>query len=345
MLNRKMFAVILTVLMISLLLVGCGSGSQEADTGGSNEQSGKSVMLYSSLKDTQLAALKQKFTEKYPDINMDYYTAGTGNVMTKLATEQQAGGISADLIWVGDPTNYVKFKEDGILMEYESPLAENIPEKFKDPDNMYITGRLIMLGFVYNPTLISREEAPKKWEDLLDPSLKDYVGMTDPTSAGTTFNTVAGLVQNPKYGWEYIQALKDNGVKLENGSSGVVNNVGSGEYKVAIGVDYIARSVKAQGAQVDFIYPEDDIPVVESPLAIINNTKNEEAAKLLYDFIISEEGQEILIEEYTFPINPNLILEDAIPLSEAEEKMLPIDNDRLVNERVEILEKFDSIFK
>lgn len=98
---------------------------------------------------------------KYPHVNMDYYTAGTGNVMTKLATEQQAGCISADLIWVGDPTNYIKFKEDGLLMPYESPLAKDIPEKFKDPDNMYISGRLIMMGFVYNPNLLSYEEAPR----------------------------------------------------------------------------------------------------------------------------------------------------------------------------------------
>lgn len=343
MFKRKTFAAILAIIILVSVLSGCSPKTE--DTSGTGREEKLNVMVYSSLKDTQLAALKEKFMDKYPHVNMDYYTAGTGNVMTKLATEQQAGGISADLIWVGDPTNYIKFKEDGVLMAYDSPVAKDIPAKFKDPDNMYISGRLVMLGFVYNPTLLTYEEAPKTWEDLLKPEFKDYIGMTDPTSSGTTFNTVAGLVQHPDYGWDYIRALKNNGVKLENGSSGVVNNVGSGEYKVSIGVDYIARSVKAQGALVDFIYPEKNIPIIESPLAIINNTKNEEAAKLLYDFIISEDGQQILLEEYTFPINPNMSLEDAIPVQEAEKRMLPVDNNRLVEERIEILETFDSIFK
>ncbi len=342
MLKRKMFAaVLILVISLSMILTGCNSKSNDDTTSGDK----LSVMLYSSLKDTQLAAIKEKFTAKYPHVNMDYYTAGTGNVMTKIATEQQAGGISADLIWVGDPTNYIKFKEDGILMSYDSPVAKDIPAKFKDPDNMYISGRLIMLGFVYNPNLVSEDQVPRNWNDLLKPEFKDYVGMTDPTSAGTTFNTVSGLVQHSDYGWEYFKALKENGVKLENGSSGVVNNVGAGEYKVAIGVDYIARSVKAQGSQVDFIYPEENIPVIESPLAIIKDTKNEEAAKLLYDFIISEEGQQILADEYTFPVNPNITLEGAISITEAEGKMLPIDNEKLVEDKIQILETFDSIFK
>ncbi|WP_091726915.1 ABC transporter substrate-binding protein [Proteiniborus ethanoligenes] len=344
MFKRKTLATIL-VLALSLIMVltGCGSSNKGGTSGSTDEK--LNVMLYSSLKDTQLAALKEKFTAKYPHVNMDYYTAGTGNVMTKLATEQQAGGISADLIWVGDPTNYINFKADDLLYPYDSPAAKEIPDKFKDPDRMYISGRLIMLGFVYNTNMLTAEEAPKTWDDLLKPEFKDYVGMTDPTSAGTTFNTVAGLVQHPNYGWDYFRALKENGVKLENGSSGVVNKVGAGEYKVAIGVDYIARSVKAQGSPVDFIYPADNIPVIESPIAIIKNTKNLEAAKLLYDFIISEEGQQILLEEYTFPINPNMALEDAIPVTEAEAKMLPVDNQKLAEDKVQILETFDSIFK
>lgn len=304
-----------------------------------------SVMLYSSLKDTQLAALKTKFEDKHPDVKMDYYTAGTGSVMTKIATEQQSGNISADVIWVGDPTNYIGFKEQGILYAYDSPNAAAIPDKFKDPDDMYISGRLIMLGFVYNTNMLTYEQAPKTWNDLLKPEFKDYVGMTDPTSSGTTFNTVAGLVQHPDFGWDYFRKLKDHGVKLENGSSGVVNNVGAGEYMVSIGVDYIARSVKAQGSPIDFIYPEDWVPVIESPLAIMKDSKNLDAAKLLYDFIISEEGQSILLEEYTYPINPNMALEDAIPVAEAEARMLPVDPNILVEQRTEILETFDSIFK
>lgn len=334
-----------------LLLVFCLAAAGSLFAGGGPEtapvtpQVKQKVMLYSSLKDSQMAALREGFMKKHPNVAMDYYTAGTGNVMTKLATERQAGGISADIIWVGDPTNYIDFKKQGLLMPYDSPAAAAIPNKFKDPDRMYMSARLIMLGFVYNTNLVKGDQIPRTWEDLLKPEFKDLIGMTDPTSSGTTLFTVAGLVQNPRYGWAYLEKLKKNGVKLESGSSGVVNKAAAGEYKVSIGVDYIARTVIAQGATVGFAYPERDIPIIESPIAIMKDTKNLEAAKLLYDYIISEEGQTVLLEEYTMPINPNMVLENSIPVKEAESRMLLVDAARLVEEKIELLKKFDSIFK
>lgn len=331
------------ILSLIVLLALAVSLAPFAGTAAADEK--QYVMLYSSLKDSQLAAIREGFMKKYPNITMDYYTAGTGNVMTKLATEHQSGGIAADMIWVGDPTNYLAFKRDGLLMPYDSPVAADIPDKFKDPDRLYMSARLIMLGFVYNTELLKEEEVPKKWEDLLKPEFKDYIALTDPTTAGTTMFTVAGLIQNPKYGWDFMEKLKANGLRLENGSSAVVNKAAAGEYKVSIGVDYIARTVMAQGATVGFAYPEDDIPIIESPIAIIKNTKNLEAAQKLYDYIISDEGQAVLVAEHTMPINPAMKLEGAIDVKEAGQKMLPVDPEGLLRDKLDILKKFDSIFK
>jgi iron(III) transport system substrate-binding protein len=339
---RKGFILFLIITLIGTMTLFAGGSNEGSSTAGAQKQS---VMLYSSLKDSQLAAIREGFMKKYPHISMDYYTAGTGNVMTKLATEQQAGGISADIIWVGDPTNYIDFKKQGLLLPYDSPVAADIPNKFKDPERMYMSARLIMLGFVYNTNLVKGDMIPKTWEDLLKPEFKDNIAMTDPTSSGTTLFTVAGLVQNPRYGWEYFEKLKANGIKLENGSSGVVNKAAAGEYKVSVGVDYIARTVMSQGSTIGFSYPENDIPIIESPIAIIKNTKNPEAAKLLYDFIISEEGQSVLLAEFTLPINPNMVLENSIDVKVAEKRMLPVNVERLVSDKIGMLEQFDRIFK
>ena len=111
--SSRSIKLIILLVTLSMVLTACGGG-KSAGEGDKLE-----VMLYSSLKDTQLAAIKEKFMAKHENVNMDYYTAGTGSVMTKLATEQQAGGISADMIWVGDPTNYIKFKADDLLLAYD----------------------------------------------------------------------------------------------------------------------------------------------------------------------------------------------------------------------------------
>ncbi|MBU4349521.1 ABC transporter substrate-binding protein [bacterium] len=303
------------------------------------------VMLYSSMKDTQLSALKEAFMSKYPNVQMDYYTAGTGKVMTKIAAEKQAGKICTDIIWVGEPTNYITFKEEGDLLAYESPEAATIPSALKDKDNYYCAARIITLGLVYNTNNVKGEDIPKDWADLLNPRFKGLITMTDPVFSGTTLYTVAAFVQNEEFGWEYIQQLKENGIKLQTGSSGVVNAVASGEYDVSIGVNYIAQSVKQQGSPIDFIYPKSGISTVASPIAIMKDSENIEAAKLLYDFILSLDGQKILVDTHVIPVRPEIKMETDISVTEAIERAMPVSDKFLLENQDAIIEQFSNIMK
>ena len=52
------------------------------------EPSGK-VMLYSSMQEAQLQAIEQAFEAKYPTVDMEYYYAGGGKLVTKMTTEAQ----------------------------------------------------------------------------------------------------------------------------------------------------------------------------------------------------------------------------------------------------------------
>ena len=303
------------------------------------------VMLYSSMKDSQLSALKEAFTNKYPDVQMDYYTAGTGKVMTKMAAEQQAGKICADIIWVGEPTNYITFKEQGELLAYESPEAATIPSALKDIDNYYCAARIVTLGLVYNTNNVKGEDIPKDWTDLLNPRFNTYITMTDPTFSGTTLYTVAAFIQNEEFGWEFLKQLKKNGVKLQTGSSAVVNAIGAGEYDIGIGVNYIAQSKKAKGTPVEFVYPESGISTVASPIAIMKDSENVEAAKLLYDFIISLEGQQLLVDAHVIPVRPEIKMKNDISVAEATERAIPVSDKYLLLTKDALLEQFNKIMK
>lgn len=309
------------------------------------EGAGSSVMIYSSMKDSQLAALKEAFTKKYPDIKLDYYSAGTGKVMTKIATEQQAGGVSADVVWVGEPTNYVEFKQQGILLKYKSPEAKTIDKLLKDKDDYYCSARLVALGFVYNTNLVKGNDIPKKWADITKPRFKGVACMTDPSFSGTTLYTVAGLVQNSKkFGWDYLNKLKANNLKLVKGSSDVINKTAVGEYDCGIGADYIAKTAIVQGSPVGFVYPEDGIPVVASPIGIVKNSKNIAAAKKLYDYILSLEGQKVLMDNDLTPVRPEIKI-PGLSIEEMMKRAIPVDDEILIKEKDSMINKFDSIFK
>jgi len=287
------------------------------------------IVLYSSMKETQLKALKNGFTNKYPEINMNYYSAGSGKIIEKILNEDKIGDIKADIMWIGDPTYYYILKERGILLPYESEEALTIPSELKDKDNYFCAARIVTLGLIYNTESVINN-IPNSWNDLLKPCFNNKVIMTNPLISGTTFYTVAALIQNKNYGWNYIYDLKKNEIEIVDSSMAVIDKIAEGEFDIGIGAIYIAKTKKEEGYPIDFVYPQEGIIAIPSPITIFKSSKNVEAAKKLYDYIISIEGQLILMKENVIPVRPEVKLKDSISIKEAVKRAFPVNIPKLL---------------
>lgn len=313
--KKTYLSMALAAAMVLTLLAGCGGSpapapaspaptpssdagtpapSSDATPAGSDATG--SVMLYSSMQEEQLIAIKEGFNKKYPNIKMEYYFAGTSKVVTKISTEAQAGHVDADVIWVGDAADYVSFKENNILQPYTSPELDGgaIDKAYVDPEGYYTAGRLVGVGIAYNNALVTPEEAPKTWNDLLDPKWKDQVVMSDPGTAGTTKYWMNAIMCSDKYGADYMQKLHDNGCLLESGTTATHNQLAASAYKVGVCLDYVSANLIKDGSPITFLYPEETVSIA-SPIGLVKDCNNEANGKLLYDFILSKEGQEILV--------------------------------------------------
>lgn len=319
--KKTYLSLALAAVMVLSLLAGCGGGSQpsssaaepapapSSDAGSAapaesssaaapadaSSASGK-VMLYSSMQEDQLIAIKEGFEKKYPGITMEYYFAGTSKVVTKISTEAQAGHVDADVIWVGDAADYVSFKDNDILQQYKSPELDGgaIDNAYVDPDGYYTAGRLVGVGIAYNTATVTPEEAPKTWNELLDAKWKDQIVMSDPGTAGTTKYWMNAMMCSDKYGKDFMQKLHDNGCLLESGTTATHNQLAASAYKVGVCLDYVSANLIADGSPIAFLYPEETVSIA-SPIGLVKDCNNEENGKLLYDFILSKEGQEILV--------------------------------------------------
>ena len=313
------------------------------DTQAASEASGN-VMLYSSMQEDQLMAIKEGFEKKYPNIKMDYYFAGTGKVITKIATEHQSGQVAADVIWVGDPSDYIGFKNECILAKYSSPEASAIADKFIDSEGYYTGARMMNMSIGYNTSLVTEEEAPKSWNDLLDAKWNNQIVMTDPSSAGTTKYFVGALLSSPDYGEEYFQKLKDNGCELESGTTATHNQVAAGAYKVDIMLDYVTQNLMDEGSPLGFTYIDKDLVSIFSPIGLVEGCANETNGKLLYDFILSKEGQEILVENNLLSVRDDVDQKGA-SVEEIAKAAMTVDLQSLSDNSDQIIETFDNIFK
>lgn len=353
---KKKICLGLSLVMTLSLLAACGGGktaetpapaeskapaveSQAAEP--AKTYSGK-VMLYSSMQEDQLIAIKEGFEKKYPGVTMEYYFAGTSKVVTKISTEAQAGHVDADVIWVGDAADYVAFKEQGILQKYASPELDSgaIDSNYVDADGYYTAGRLVGVGIAYNTATVTADEAPKTWSDLLDPKWNDQIVMSDPGTAGTTKYWMNAMMCSDKYGTDYMQKLKDNGCYLESGTTATHNQLAAGAYQVGVCLDYVTANLVVDGSPIAFLYPEETVSI-PSPVGLVANCNNEENGKLLIDFMLSKEGQEILVANNLVSVRSDV--EQSVDLS-AIPSFLECDLAKLASDGEANLDAFNKIF-
>ena len=327
---KKIVALMLAVVMV----IGMAAVA-------SADPSGK-VMLYSSMQEAQLQAIEQAFEAKYPTVDMEYYYAGGGKLVTKMTTEAQDGGqIASDLVWLGDPSDYEVFKANGWLEPYVSPETEHIAKSYMDPEGYYTAGRLVTMGIAWFIG-VDEADAPKTWNDLLDPKWKGQIIMTDPAQASTTKYWMAAMMQSPKYGPEFFQKLRDNGVELESGTTATHNRVADASYQVGICLDYVSANLIAEGSPMAFHYTTEDVITMTSPIAMIKGCANEENAKLLMDFILSKEGQEVLVANNLVSVRDDV--EMKVDTSAIAALNMEVDYTELGENLQNYLNEFNKIF-
>lgn len=306
-------------------------------------QAGEKLMVYTSMKESLIGTLRDAFAKKHPEVAFDYYSAGAGKLMAKIAAERQAGKITADILWHSEVPDFYQLKREGVWEKYVSPEAKLVESTVKDPDGFFTPARLGTLGIAYNTKKVT--VPPKGWQDMLDPRFKDGFAIANPALSGTAMMSVAMIVNT--FGWEYIQKLKANGAKMGAGSGQVVDDTASGDFKASLAPDYIAIDKIQKGATMGIVFPKEML-VVPSPIAIFKGTPNLKAAQKFVDFLLSKEGQTIVTGEGTLPVRADVAVDrnhGLPPADEAVKRAMKVDYLKVMDEKESIIQKFQQIMR
>jgi phosphoglycerate transport regulatory protein PgtC len=148
---------------------------------------------------------------------------------------------------------------------------------------------------------------PREWDDLKKPAYFGHVGISAPSRSGTTHLTVETILQGEGWdkGWALLLEIAGNFQQVSDRSFGVPDAVNSGQYGVGIVIDFFGLSAKASGFPVEFVYPS-VTAIVPANVGIIANAKNQKAAEAFVEFLLSEEGQQILLDPkiQRLPVRP-----------------------------------------
>ena len=213
--------------------------------------------------------------------------------MQRIIAESQAGKpASVDIIQSGSLRAVRPLIDRDMLAVYPGW------EKDFGLDAVYAGGRFVgaynlTLPISYNSKAVSAKDAPKSWEELLDPKWK-----------GRKLIIEARLVPFAMLGTEWGKAKVTELVKkllaqepiIVQGGTTVANALAGGQVSIAIGTyAYTIERLKKAGATVDWI-PVAPLPVLTSAVGVLKTAPHPNAARFFAGWMGTTEGQKVRYE-------------------------------------------------
>jgi iron(III) transport system substrate-binding protein len=252
-------------------------------------------VVWYSATDVQVAEkLAKAFEAKYPGVKVQVERSGAERIFQRINQEYGSKIYTADVVETSDAVHFVHFKRQGWLQAaVPGDVAKSWPKEYKDADGTYAAYRAHLSVIAYNSKLVTKEQAPKSFADLLDPKWSGKLVKAHPGYSGTIMTGTQALTQSP-LGWAYFEKLGKQKVMQVQSSTEPPKKLAQGERPVmADGNEYNVFVLKESGVPIEPVYATEGTPIVIGNAALMKNAPNPNAARLFYHFMFTREAQQL----------------------------------------------------
>jgi iron(III) transport system substrate-binding protein len=259
------------------------------------------VTLYTSMNVPDVNRLFEAFRRKFPFLAPKSYTTRSAALLQRIVTEAQAGRHSVDVIQANGYTVDILSKK-GLTKKYLSPESKTYPTKFRDPNGHWVATYLFCNVIGYNTKLLAQAEAPRSYEDLLDPKWRGKLALDD--KQYIWFDGLLDAMGREK-GLAFMKKLANQQIQFRSGNSLMANLLAAGEFTVLVNArPEQLDKLKHVGAPVAWVTPK-PVTVNVLPVAIASQAPHPGAAALFTEYLLSAEGQ-TLLKQQAAPARPGI---------------------------------------
>jgi iron(III) transport system substrate-binding protein len=273
------------------------------------------VFIYSGMIVNQLLRpLTEAFEKKYPFIKPRYWRGDSNQLLVKVLSEMQANALEADIV---EGSGIGAVAGSRIVLPFYSPMFDALPKEDVAPDRTWAATRFRYIGLGYNTNYISRDAAPKSYDDLLDPRWKGKMvwhAGSDASGALVTITTLLATWGGQRTEAYLSKLAKQEIAPLAVSNRQVVDQVIFGEYWIGLGISAHHPIISAGRGAPSATVLLDPIPSLSDCIQVLNGTRHPHAAMLFVDFILSTEAQRMMQAAEYFPSNPNVDLSPSLKM-------------------------------
>lgn len=316
----KKSMLLMVIAICGMILAGCMAGSGDnnngndvnnnanannnntndnADTGDLEDK----VVVYSPHGTDILTEFQEQFEAEY-GIKMEFLDMGSQEILDRVRSEKN--NPQADVWWGAPQVNFNQAKDEGLLAEYKPSYADALDEIYHDPDWMWSGTSMTPQVIMYNTNEISEDEAPKEWDELLDPKWEDEIIIRYPLASGGMRTIFSAIIydtykdtDSPDEGFEWLQKLDDNTKEYSANPEIMYNQVAKGVGTLSMwNMPDTVQLAEEKDYPFGYNIPSSGTPVITEGIAILEGAPNPNAAEAFYEFVNSPEATKLLAEEF-----------------------------------------------
>ena len=227
---------------------------------------------------------------------------------------------------------------------YKSPEAAFITESFQCEDNRWTSFSALPLVIMYNTNVVTYRELPVGWNSLLEPRWKGRIAFVDPRRSDVYSSALVTAVHTWEKKGDYLEQFMENlGYGTLNSMQEVNAGILDGRYSLGVTMEESAQALLSEGADVDYIYPQEGTTALPDGTAIVKGCSNPDAARQFLDFTVSRDTQRILVSD----LNRRSVRSDVPPLPGLSPigrlPLIEMDLEELTREKKDVLARWNGI--
>ena len=297
-----------TLLVVFALLVTGTLFSCKRQTG-----SGRRLVIYTPHGQDMLRDFVGRYKQQNPDVDIQFLDMGSRQIVERVTVERNRP--QADLWWGASHTTFQSAADENLLAEYRPSWANDVEAAARDERNRWFGTYETPQVIAYNSDVVSANDAPRDWDDVIDPKWRDKVLIRDPTPSDTMRTIFGAMIwrfykdsRSPQQGYDWLRKLDANVHEYTADGTLLMQKIGRREGLITVWDMPDVRLFKEQKAlPVGYTIPASGTPVVIDGIAIVRGAPNEEEAKRFYEFVTTEENLVYAAQKYyRLPIRESL---------------------------------------
>lgn len=256
----------------------------------------RQLLIYTPHGQDMLRDFVARYKQVHPEVDVQFLDMGSREVLARIRAERNRP--QADLWWGAAHTTFQAAADENLLASYRPTWADKVPSDTHDAQDRWYGTYETPEVIVYNTDAVPADQAPKDWDDVLDPKWRDKVLIRNPNPSDSMRAIFGGIIwryykdtNSPEKGYEWLRKLDANVHEYTADGTLLMQKLARQEGVITLWDLPDVRLYQEQKKMpVGYNFPTSGTPVVIDSIAIVRGAPHEEEAKKFYEFVTSPES-------------------------------------------------------